>query len=106
MPRCVSLVALILLGTLGCSQAPRKPANLSAEVFWVGKRKEGVFVLIGARDGLGWRVSIFDRQGALKREGVFVLRGMARAEIVPEEVLSFDGEALHLSDGTLLIPRP
>jgi len=103
MRLCVPLVIAIL--ALGCGRVPPKPANVPAESFFVGKRKDGVFVLIGARDGLGWRVKIFDRRGTLLKEGPYVLRGMARAEVVPGEVLSFDGEALHLADGTLLIPR-
>ena len=103
MRLCVSLVVAMLV--LGCSRVPPRPANVPAESFFVGKRKDGVFVVIGARDGLGWRVKIFGRDGALKREGAYVLRGMARAEVVPDEVLSYDGEALHLRDGTLLIPR-
>lgn len=100
----VALMAAILL--LGCGRVPPRPANVPAESFFVGKRKDGVFVVIGARDGLGWRVKIFSRDGVLRREGPFVLRGMARAKVVPEEVLSYDGEALHLADGTLLVPRP
>lgn len=103
MRLCVSLMVAILV--LGCGRVPPRPANVPAESFFVGKRKDGVFVLIGPRDGLGWQLKIYGRDGVLKREGAYVLRGMARAEIVPEEVISYDGEALHLSDGTLLIPR-
>jgi hypothetical protein len=99
----VSLVVAMLV--LGCGGPPPRPANVPAESFFVGKRKDGVFVRIGARDGLGWQIKIYDPKGNLKREGAYVLRGMARAEIVPDEVLSYDGEALHLRDGTLLIPR-
>jgi len=56
--------------------------------------------------GSGVKVKIYDRKGVLKAQGAYVLRGMAKAEIVPEEVVSFDGKALHLADGTLLVPRP
>jgi len=104
MHRSVPVAALVLTVMVGCG-VPSRPAGIPEEAFWVGKRKDGVFVFIGARDGLGWQVKIYDRKGVLKAEGAYVLRGMARAEIVPEEVLSYDGEALHLADGTLLIPR-
>lgn len=100
----VTAAALILTVVVGCG-APSRPAGVPEGAFWAGKRKDGVFVFIGARDGLGWQVKIYDRKGALKAQGPYVLRGMARAEIVPAEVLSYDGEALHLADGTLLIPR-
>ena len=103
MRLCVPLVAVILV--LGCDRVPPRPLNVPAESFFAGKGKDGVFVAIGVRDGLGWQVRIYDRKGGLKRQGAYVLRGMARAEIVPEEVLFFDGEALHLRDGTLLVPR-
>ena len=99
----MSLVVAVLV--LGCDRVPPRPASVPAESFFVGKRKDGVFVVMGAREGLGWHVKIFSRDGILKHEGAYVLRGMARAEIVPDEVLTFDGEALHLRDGTLLVPR-
>lgn len=103
MRRCVAMMAVLLV--LGCSRVPPRPANVPAESFFVGKRKDGVFVVIGAPEGMGWHVKIYGRDGSLEREGSYVLRGMARAHIVPKEVLNFDGEALHLSDGTLLVPR-
>ncbi len=99
----VVMMVALLMG--GCSRVPPRPANVPAESFFVGKRKDGVFVVIGVPEGMGWHVKIYGRDGALRREGSYVLRGMARAQVVPKEVLSFDGEALHLSDGTLLIPR-
>lgn len=98
------VIALCAALLVGCG-APSRPANVPEGAFWAGKRRDGVFVLIGARDGLGWQVKLYDRKGNLKAEGPYVLRGMAKAEIVPEEVVSFDGEALHMADGTLLIPR-
>lgn len=104
MRRSVSVAALVLAVMVGCG-TPSRPSNVPEASFWAGKRKDGVFVFIGARDGLGWQVKIYDRKGRLKAQGAYVLRGMAKAEIVPEEVLSYDGEALHLADGTLLIPR-
>jgi len=103
MRLCISIMAAILV--LGCNRVPPRPANVPVESFYVGQRKDGVFVVIGVPDGLGWQLKIYDRKGNLKREGAYVLRGMARARIIPEEVLSYDGEALHLQDGTLLIPR-
>lgn len=104
MHRSVPLAALFLAFVIGCG-APSRPAGVPEGAFWAGKRKDGAFVFIGPRDGLGWQLKIYDRKGNLKGQGAYVLRGMAKAEIVPEEVLSFDGEALHLADGTLLIPR-
>ncbi|MDP2875605.1 MAG: hypothetical protein Q8O00_05420 [Holophaga sp.] len=104
MGRSVSFVALALAVLIGCG-APSRPAGLPEGAFWAGKRSNGAFVLIGARDGLGWQLKIYDRKGTLKAEGAYVLRGMAKANIVPEEIVSYDGQALHLSDGTLLIPR-
>lgn len=95
---------LMLAFMVGCG-VPSRPSGVPEGAFWAGKRRDGVFVLIGPRDGLGWQVKLYDRKGALKAQGAYVLRGMAKAEIVPEEVLSYDGEALHLADGTLLIPR-
>ncbi len=99
----MALVAVML----GCApRAPQKPAGLPEESFWVGTRQSGVFVLIGPKDREGWKVKIFnDHSGAIQAEGLFTLRGMARAEITREDLLSYDGNALHLADGALLAPK-
>ncbi|MCE1230083.1 MAG: hypothetical protein LWX11_11425 [Firmicutes bacterium] len=99
-----SWIGIVMTLALACG-APSRPANVPEGAFWAGKRSNGVFVLMGERDGLGWQVKLYDRKGNLKAQGPYVLRGMAKAKIVPEEVISFDGEALHLADGTLLVPR-
>ena len=106
--RDLALALILTLEILGCAaRAPQKPAGLPAEAFWVGDHKGGTFVVIGPKDREGWRVKLFDdHSGAAKAEGLFTLRGLARAEIVPEEVVSYDGFALHLSDGALLAPKP
>ena len=104
MRRCAPLWMALLV--MGCGRVPPRPANVPASAFFVGQRRDGVFVVVGAKEIMGWHLAIYGRNGALKREGVFVLRGMARAEILPEEVQSYDGTALHLSDGTLLVPKP
>jgi hypothetical protein len=73
---------------------------------YVGKRRDGVFVSVQGKEGIGWRLKIYGRDGALRKEGVYVLRGMARADLLEEEMGVFDGEAFHLTDGGLLVPRP
>ena len=100
--------ALVLLAVmLGCAaRAPRKPAGVPPESFWVGTRHSGVFVIIGAKEREAWRIRIFDdRSGAVRAEGPFILRGIARADIDAEDIASFDGTNLHLTDGALLVPK-
>ena len=94
---------------LGCAaRAPQRPVGLPAEASWVGTRKGGAFILIGDKDRDGWKVKIYDdRSGAIKAEGLFTLRGgIGRAELSNSEVVSYDGSALHLSDGAVLAPKP
>jgi hypothetical protein len=99
------VVAALLMA--GCApRAPQKPAGVPAGSFWVGDRKAGVFVVVGPKAREGWRVQIYDdRTGAVRGEGVYTLRGLARAELTQEELVSFDGHALHLADGALLVPK-
>ena len=99
------MVAALLMA--GCApRAPQKPAGLPGEAFWVGDRKAGVFVVLGPKDREGWRLKIYDdHSGALRAEGTYTLRGLARAELRPEELVAFDGRALHLADGALLVPK-
>lgn len=102
------LVVALAAELLGCAaRAPQKPAGLPGEAFWVGNRKGGAFVVLGPKDREGWRVKIFDdHSGASRAEGLFTLRGLARAEISAEDVVAYDGHALHLADGALLAPKP
>jgi len=97
----------LLVVMAGCApRAPRKPAGVAPEAFWVGNRQAGVFVVIGAKDRDGWRIRIADdHSGAARADGVFTLRGIARAEITPEDITAYDGTALHLVDGATLVPR-
>lgn len=102
----LGLVAALMLGAACAPRAPEKPAGVPAESFWVGTRKTGVFVVIGPKERDGWRIKAFDdRQGTPKADGVFTLRGIARAELTPEELVAFDGTAFKLSDGALLVPK-
>jgi len=108
MKRRGPLWVLALLAVMaGCApRAPRKPAGVAPEAFWVGDRQGGVFVVIGPKDRDGWRIRISDdRTGAARAEGLFNLRGIARAEIAPEDIASYDGTALHLADGAILVPK-
>ena len=101
------LALALMAGLLACTaKAPQKPGGLGTETFWVGDRKGGVFVLLGPKDHEGWRVKIYDdRTGAVKADGLFTLRGIARAEINKEELVAYDGRALRLADGATLAPK-
>jgi hypothetical protein len=71
----------------------------------VGNRQSGVFVVLGPQDRDGWRIRIYDdHSGATRAEGLFHLRGIARAEITPGEITAYDGTALYLADGAALLP--
>ena len=102
---CWGMAMLVVM--LGCAaRAPRKPAGLPSESFWVGDGKAGLFVVIGPKDRDGWLVKEFDdRSGALKADGLFNLRGIARAEIGPEDIDACQGTALHLRDGAWLVAK-
>lgn len=98
-----SILCLALLSACG---APAKPQGVPAEAFFVGKRRSGVFVTIGDPHPTGWVLKIHDRRGALIKEGPFALKGYARGEILPDEVVGWDGKELTLADGSRLVPRP
>lgn len=98
-----SLLCLVLLSACG---APPKPTGVPAEAFFVGKRRDGVFVTIGEPVATGWKVKIHDRRGVLVQEGRFALKGFARGEILPEEVVAWTGTELVLADGSRLVARP
>jgi hypothetical protein len=92
----------------GCTpSAPPRPPSVPPQATWAGTRKAGVFVLVGPQDREAWLIKVFDdRTGAVRAEGPYVLRGAARAEIQAEEIVGFDAQGLHLSDGALMVPRP
>ena len=98
----------VALGLTACGpHVPPRPASVPQEAQWLGDRKGGVFVLIGAQEMDGWRLKIYDdHTGALKADGPFVLRGMARAELSVGDLAFFDGQSIHLKDGAVLGPRP
>ena len=100
-------MAASLALAVGCApRAPVKPAGVPGDTFWVGTRKSGVFVVIGPKDRDGWRMKAFDdRTGALKADGLYTLRGLARAELAPQELVAFDGTGFQLADGALLLPK-
>lgn len=98
-----SILCLALLSACG---APPKPQGVPAEAFFVGKRRDGVFVTIGEPVATGWKVKIHDRAGVLLKEGPFALKGYARGEILPKEVVAWNGTELVLADGSRLVPRP
>jgi hypothetical protein len=63
-------------------------------------------VLLGPKDHEGWRVKIYDdHTGAVKADGLFTLRGIARAEITKDDLVAYDGRALRLADGATLAPK-
>ena len=99
-------LALLAVMVACAPRAPRRPAGLPAASFWVGTRHGGAFVELGAKDRDGWRVRIFDdHSGAVRSEGLFVLRGIARAELGPEDIIACDGTTLRLTDGARLVPK-
>ena len=97
----------ILAVMVGCApRAPQKPSGLAADACWVGTRKTGVFVLIGAKEHEGWRVKAWDdHSGAARVDGVYTLRGLARAELNTQEITAFDGTSFQLADGAWLVPK-
>lgn len=90
----------------GCSKVPRKPASVPAEAFWVGPKAQGAFVQVGSKELFGWNLKVYDRNGALLKEGFFRLEGFARAELVPDELVGWDGKAVLLADGGRLVAKP
>ncbi len=97
------LAILLLVGVK--PKAPKRPTTVPAEGVWVGDKEGGQFIHIGARTVLGWQVKVFgDRDGLVKAEGEFRIMGLARAEVQPQELVKYDGRAIHLSDGAHLVP--
>lgn len=98
------LVTLLLVSSLACS--PRRPAGVPADATWVGSRKQGAFVQMGGQTLDGWRFKIYDRQGLLVADAPFVLRGVGRSELDPQDLTGWDGRNLYLKDGAVLAPKP
>lgn len=98
------LVTLLLVSGLACS--PRHPAGVPAEATWVGSRKQGAFVQMGAQTLDGWRFRVYDRQGRLVADGPFVLRGVGRSELDAKDLTGWDGRNLYVKDGAVLAPKP
>jgi hypothetical protein len=105
-----SLKPLIFLSLLtfflgACGGVPSRPASVPAEATWGGTGKTGVFLKVGSHQGTLWQLEVWDRKGRPLGSGAFRLRGFAKADILPEEVLGWENGALHLKDGTWLVPE-
>jgi hypothetical protein len=101
----LALAALPLLLIPGCRRLPPRPASVPAEAQWGGAGKHGVFLKVGNHQGTLWHLEVWDRQGQTLGSGAFRLRGFAKADILPEEVLGWENGALQLRDGTWLVPE-
>ena len=105
-PSKILVMTAILAGSLaGCGHAPSRPANVPPDAVWGGEGRRGVFLKVGEHQGTLWQLSLWDREGHSLGSGSFRLRGFAKARIVPEEVLAWENGALHLKDGTWLVPE-
>ncbi len=93
-------------GLVACGGAPARPASVPADAAWGGEGKKGVFLKVGEHQGTLWQLGVWDRQGRVLGAGKFRLRGFAKAQIIPEEVLAWENGALQLKDGTWLVPEP
>jgi hypothetical protein len=101
----LSGTALMVIACLACSpKPPKRPTNVPADAIWAGDKKGGTFIQIQSKTPMGWMLRIYDdHTGNLKAEGEFRLMGMARAEILPDELVRYDGQAVLLSDGGKLV---
>lgn len=88
-----------------CRGIPARPASVPAEARWAGEGRRGVFLRVGTHEGTLWQLQVWDHDGRLLGSGPFRLRGFAKAEIVPKEVLAWENGALQLKDGTWLVPE-
>ncbi len=106
-PSKILVMTTVLAGALaGCGRAPSRPVHVPANAVWSGDGRQGVFLKVGAHQGTLWQLDVWDREGRLLASGSFRLRGFGKAQIVPEEVLAWENGALHLKDGTWLVPEP
>ena len=105
-PSTILVMTAILAGfSAGCGGVPSHPASVPAEAVWGGEGKQGVFLKVGGHQGTLWQLEVWDRKGQRLGSGSFRLRGFAKAQIIPEEVLAWEQGALHLKDGTWLVPE-
>lgn len=106
-PRSNILLTTSISGALltGCGGVPARPPSVPLEASWGGQGKDGVFLRVGPHEGTLWQLEVWDRKGRLLGTGNFRLRGFAKAQIVPEEVLAWEHGTLHLKDGTWLVPE-
>src|SRR5664279_1923788 len=106
-PSTILVMTAVLAGlATGCGGVPSRPASVPPEAVWGGDAKQGVFLKVGGHQGTLWQLEVWDRKGQRLGSGSFRLRGFAKAQIIPEEVLAWEQGALHLKDGTWLVPEP
>jgi hypothetical protein len=99
-------MTFVLVGLLAaCGGAPFRPKGVSPEAVWGGEGKTGVFLKVNSHQGTLWQLEVWDRKGQPLGSGSFRLRGFGKARIVPEEILAWENGALHLKDGTWLVPE-
>ena len=105
-PSTILVMTTLSAGFLtACRGVPARPASVPAEARWAGEGRRGVFLKVEGHQGTLWQLQVWDRDGRLLGSGPFRLRGFAKAEIVPEEVLAWENGALQLKDGTWLVPE-
>jgi hypothetical protein len=105
-PSKILVMTFILAGLVaGCGGVPSRPASVPPEAVWGGDAKLGVFLKVGGHQGTLWQLEAWDRKGQRLGSGSFRLRGFAKAKIIPEEILGWENGALHLKDGTWLVPE-
>ncbi|WP_291271778.1 hypothetical protein [Geothrix sp.] len=105
-PSQILVMTTFSLGLLvACRGVPARPAAVPAEAQWAGEGRRGVFLKVGTHQGTLWQLEVWDRKGKVLGAGPFRLRGFAKAEIVPDEVLAWENGALQLKDGTWLVPE-
>jgi hypothetical protein len=106
-PSKILVMTTVLAGFLaGCGGEPLRPAQVPPDAVWGGEGKRGVFLKVGDHQGTLWQLNVWDREGHPLGSGSFRLRGFGKARIMPEEVLAWENGALHLKDGTWLVPEP
>ncbi len=103
----IPVMTAVLAGLLlGCGGVPSRPAAVPAEAAWGGEGARGVFLKVEGHQGTLWQLQVWGRKGRLLGSGPFRLKGFAKARIIPEEILGWEQGALHLKDGTWLVPEP
>jgi len=103
-----ALAITLVLGLLACGPSiPKKPAGVPQQAFWAGDAKGGVFVAVGVPDHEGWQVKLYDdHSGAVLAQGLYVIHGgAARPAFQQEDFAGWDGTAVLLKDGGVLVPK-